>query len=245
MLVKTKKPRYLNHLKPQEIRSAIKENPLILIPLGTTEWHAPHLPVGVDSLLSQAICADLSAQAGCVIAPPLATGICRNLTASAGYFGTVETIRNETLTALLVDLGNGYAKLGFKTAAVITGHFENDHWSAIKMAIHSLSAIRMVMLGAYDFLADKVQELDSVEKTWPYATDHAAEWETSMMLHYYPHLVDMEQVPEKIILPMEDIPSYIHTRFPRRASPDYGKQLANATIQGGLRMINALLAEIE
>lgn len=237
------KSHHLNLLKPHEIRSAVKENSLILIPLGTTEWHASHLPLGVDSLLSQAICADLSAQAGCVIAPPLACGICRNLTPSAGYDGTVDTIRNETLTALLVDLGNGYAKLGFKTAVVLTGHFENDHWAAIEKAIRSLQSIRMVMLGAYDFLADRVQELDSVEKTWPFATDHAAEWETSMMLHYYPHLVDMDRAPDKIVLPMEDIPSYIHTRYPRRASLEYGKQLADATIEGGVRMITALLAE--
>ena len=236
--------RYLNHLKPQELKAIVQQNPLILIPLGTTEWHADHLPLGVDALLSQAICADISAQTGCVIAPPLAIGICRNLTVDAGYYGTLETIRNTTLTGLLVDLGHGYGKLGFKIAVVLTGHFENGHWAAIESAIESLKDIRMVMLGAYDFTADKVQELKSVEQTWPYATDHAAEWETSMMLHYYPELVDMDKAPEKIVLPMEDIPSYIHTRYPRRATKEYGDQLAEATISGGVRIIKDLLSGI-
>lgn len=235
---------YLNHLKPQEIKTISQEKPLILIPLGTTEWHADHLPVGVDHLLSTSICEELSEQTGCVIAPPLVTGICRNLIIEAGYFGTVETIRNSTLTDVLVDLGNGYAKLGFKIAVILTGHFENDHWAAIEKAINTLTGIRMLMLGAYDFTADRVQELDSVEETWPFATDHAAEWETSMMLHYYPDLVDMAKAPETIVLPMEDIPAYIHTRYPRRATREYGAQLAAATTQGGVRMINDLLAGI-
>ncbi len=238
-------PLSLNHLKPQELEAIIQENPLILIPLGTTEWHAGHLPLGVDALLSQAICADLSTRTGCVIAPPLTAGICRNLTAQAGYYGTLETIRDDTLTNLLIDLAHGYAKLGFKTAVILTGHFENDHWAAINKAIAALTGIQMVMRGAYDFIADKVQQLDSVEQTWPFATDHAAEWETSIMLHYYPDLVDMDQAPEKIVLDMADIPAYIHTRYPRRATAEYGHQLAAATIAGGVRVIKELLDGIE
>ena len=236
---------YLNHLKPHKLKTVVQKTPLILIPLGTTEWHADHLPLGVDSLLSQAICADLSAEIGCVVAPPLTVGICRNLTTDAGYYGTLETIRNSTLTSLLIDIGNGYAKLGVKMAVVLTGHFENDHWAAIEKAIADLQEISMVMLGAYDFIADKVQELDSVEHTWPYATDHAAEWETSMMLHYHPELVDMDKAPKKIVLPMEDIPSYIHTRYPRRATKEYGDQLATATILGGVKKIKTLLTAMD
>lgn len=236
---------HLNHLKPQEIKRIAKEKPLILIPLGTTEWHAAHLPVGVDSLLSQATCRDISTQTGCVVAPPIAFGVCRNLANEDGYFGTLDTIRVETLASLLIDLGNGYAKLGFKKAALFTGHFENDHWAAIEKAINTLTAIKMVMLSAHDFTKELVQELDSVEKTWPFATDHAAEWETSMMLHYYPELVDMSQAPETIELLMEEIPAYIRTRYPRRATAEYGQKLAEATTNGGVRMINDLLAAID
>jgi len=64
-----------------------------------------------------------------------------------------------------------------------------------------------------------------------------------MMLHYHPELVDMDQAPEKLVLPMEDIPSYIHTRYPRRATKEYGHKLAAATISGGVKMIKNLFAE--
>jgi creatinine amidohydrolase len=234
-------PILLADLRPPDLKTIAKKKPLILVPIGTTEWHADHLPVGVDNLLSQATCNDVSARTGCVVAPPVPFGICSNLNPENGYFGTVDTIQAETLTALLTDLGQSYAKMGFKKAVLFTGHSEPDHWEAINSAISRAKTIEMVMLSAFDFSKDKVQELDDVEKTWPFTGDHAAEWETSMMLHYYPELVDMTLAPETILLDMPDIPEYIQKRYPRRATKSYGKELAEAITAGGVVKINQLL----
>ena len=237
-------PLHLAELKPLDLKKIASEKPLILIPIGTTEWHSNHLPLGVDSLLSQATCNDISARIGCVVAPLLSCGISKNLDPEKGYFGTVDTILIETLTALLVDLGQGYAKMGFKKAVLFTGHGEVEHFNAIHSAISRLKTIEMIMLSAYSFTKDKIQELDTVEKTWPYALDHAAEWETSMMLHYYPELVNMCSAPETIELNMPGVPEYIRRRYPRRASQSYGQKLAEAVTSGGVRMINQLLNSI-
>jgi len=235
------KPVHLAELKPHELKKIALKKPLIMIPIGTTEWHADHLPLGVDSLLSQATCDDISAQTGCVVAPLVSFGVTRNLKPEKGYFGTVDTIKGETLTALLVDLGQGYAKMGFKKAVLFTGHGESDHWEAINSAISRSKKIEMVMLSAFDFTEDEIQELDDIEKTWPFAGDHAAEWETSMMLHYYPKFVGMRSAPETIELNMPGIPEYLHRRYPRRARQSYGSKLALAVTSGGVRMINQLL----
>jgi len=237
-------PIHLAKLKPLELKKIASGKPLILIPIGTTEWHSDHLPLGVDSLLSQATCDDISVRTGCVVAPLLSYGVARNLGPEKGFFGTVDTISSKTLTTLLVDLGQGYAKMGFKKAVLFTGHGEPDHWEAINSAISRSKTIEMIMLSAFDFTKDKIQELDDVEKTWPFAGDHAAEWETSMMLHYYPELVDMSSAPETIELNMPGIPEYIRRRYPRRASLSYGQELAEAVTSGGVRMINQLLDSI-
>ena len=237
-------PIHLAELKPYDLKEIAFQKPLILIPIGTTEWHANHLPLGVDSLLSQATCDDISSQTGCVVAPLLSYGICKNLKPEKGYFGTVDTINVETLTALLVDLGNGYAKMGFKKAVILTGHGETYHWEAIHSAMAKSKKIEMIMFSAYDFIKDRIQELNDIEKTWPFASDHAAEWETSMMLHYYPKFVDMGKAPETIELNMPGIPDYLHKRFPRRASQKYGNELSAAVISGGVKMINQLLVSL-
>ncbi len=236
---------HLAELKPNELKNIASKKPVILIPIGTTEWHADHLPLGVDSLLSQATCDDISAKTGCVVAPLLSYGICRNLKPEEGYFGTVDTISVKTLSGLLTDLGQGYAKMGFRIAVLLTGHGESDHWETINSAISKSKAIKMVMLSAYDFTKEKVRELDDIEKTWPFVTDHAAEWETSMMLHYYPNLVNMKEAPETIELRMPGIPEYLFKRFPRRANKNYGEELATATTSGGVKVINQLLDSLD
>jgi len=119
----------------------------------------------VDSLLSQITCDDISALTGCVVAPLLSYGISRNLKPENGYFGTVDTIRVETLVNLLVDLGASHAKMGFKMAVVISGHGETDHFKAINSAISDSKEIQLIMLSAYDFTKEMIEELDDVEKT--------------------------------------------------------------------------------
>lgn len=235
------KPVNLAELNPKSLKAIVAEKPLILIPIGTIEWHADHLPLGVDSLLSQATCDEISARVGCVVAPLVSCGICRNLTTEAGYFGSIDTIRKQTLADLLTDLLAGYAKMGFLKAVLLTGHFENEHWAAIKEAIENSGQIKTVMLSASDFCQNEIKETGDIADTWPYASDHAAEWETSMMLHYYPELVHMEEVPETIDLDMPGIPEYLYRRYPRRATREYGDELARVIAEGGEKAIMEIL----
>jgi creatinine amidohydrolase len=161
---------------PQDLARRVMKRPLILIPIGTVEWHADHLPLGVDSLLSVAICEEISHRTGCSVAPLLSYGICRDLQPERGFFGTVDTIREETLSSLVTDLLPGYAKMGFRKAILFSGHFETEHFSAITAGITKATSIQSLFLTALDLLKDKVQERKDVTRTWPYAGDHAAEW---------------------------------------------------------------------
>ena len=82
-------PKRLTDLRISEIKAIVAEKPLILIPIGTIEWHAGHLPLGVDTLITESVCEDISRGTGVVVAPTLACGISRNLQPEEGYFGTV------------------------------------------------------------------------------------------------------------------------------------------------------------
>jgi creatinine amidohydrolase len=227
---------------PPDILRRVAKKPLILIPIGTVEWHADHLPLGVDSLLSVAICEEISLRTGCIVAPLLSYGICRDLPPESGYFGTVDTIREYTLSNLVADLLQGYAKMGFQQAVLFSGHFETEHFSAIAEGIKKITSIQGTFLTAFDFIKNKVKELEDVTLTWPYAGDHAAEWETSMMLDFYPGLVHMENAPETIELDMPGLPEYIRRRYPRRASREYGRKLHQAVLAGGVKMVKKMLA---
>lgn len=233
----------LTDLRISQVKEIAAIKPLILIPIGTIEWHAGHLPLGVDTLLSEKVCEEISAGTGCIVAPTLACGISRNLDPETGYFGTVDTVAEETFTNLITELLRGYAKMGFKQAVLLSGHFETEHSNAITAGIEQVSEIKGYFMMPPQFCEHLIEELDDVEQTWPYASDHAAEWETSMMLHYFPEMVDMDNAPETVELPMPGIPAYIQKRFPRRATADYGKKLTDAIIPNGIKKINKLMAE--
>jgi creatinine amidohydrolase len=231
----------LLELSPGELSRRIIKKPLILIPIGTVEWHAAYLPLGVDSLLAQAIAEDISSRTRCVVAPLLPCGICRDLTPQAGYFGTLDTVREGTLSGLVTDLLLGYVKLGFRQTVFLSGHFEQEHYAAVIKGIQGVPLIKSVFLTAFDFIQDRVQELPDVTLTWPFAGDHAAEFETSLMMAYFPELVHLNKAPRTVELDMPGLPEYIRVRYPRRASRDYGLKLRHAVLAGGVKAVNELL----
>ena len=237
------KSRRLTDLRISEVKEIVSKKPLILIPIGTIEWHAGHLPLGVDTLITEKVCEQISCGTGVIVAPTLACGISRNLKPEDGYFGTVDTVAEETLTNLVAELLRGYAKMGFTRAVLMSGHFEPEHYNAITAGIEKVSEIKGYYMMPPDFCENLIEELDDVNETWPYASDHAAEWETSMMLHYFPEMVDMASAPETVELPMEGIPAYIRRRYPRRATAEYGHKLVEAIIPNGIKRINEMMAE--
>jgi creatinine amidohydrolase len=233
---------HLAEFRPQELQAHVASHPLVLVPIGTIEWHASHLPVGVDGLLSLAVCDALARRTGCVVAPPIWYGVCRDLAPQDGYYGTINTISEATLENLVADVLLGLSQLGFKVAVLLSGHFEMEHFGPIERAMQG-APMAVHFLTESEFVQDMVQPAEDVEQAWPFAGDHAGEFETSLMLHRYPELVEMADAPETVHLDMEGLPPYIRKRYPRRASADYGRELHEQIVQAGEKRIRAILSE--
>ncbi|UCG36946.1 MAG: creatininase family protein, partial [Candidatus Bathyarchaeota archaeon] len=61
-------------LTPSEFQDRLEKAPIAYLPLGTLEWHGLHLPLGTDSLQSQAFFIKLAQRAGGIVLPPLFLG---------------------------------------------------------------------------------------------------------------------------------------------------------------------------
>ncbi|TAK70459.1 MAG: mycofactocin biosynthesis peptidyl-dipeptidase MftE [Actinomycetota bacterium] len=76
---------------------------LLLVPVGSTEQHGPHLPLATDTLIAVALAQRVAAagRAGCLVAPALSYGASGE---HAGFAGTL-SIGTAATTQLLVELG--------------------------------------------------------------------------------------------------------------------------------------------
>jgi creatinine amidohydrolase len=62
-------------MTPGAVRERLKERPGMVVPVGTTEQHGPHLPLGCDTIIVEHLADDLSAEFGILRAPTVEYGV--------------------------------------------------------------------------------------------------------------------------------------------------------------------------
>jgi creatinine amidohydrolase len=180
-------------LTAADLRDKARADAVVLLPVGSMEQHGPHLPVGVDTFLSEGVArATAEAIAGemqIVVAPTLWCGMAEHHMALGGTF----TFDIPTYRAVLLCLLSSLARHGFRRVLIINGHGGNIH--ALAAFVPDLTretglAVRVVT--PYDpakpAMAKILEDQDGVH--------HACEAETSMMMVIAPGTVRRDKLPE-------------------------------------------------
>ena len=176
---------FVPHMPRQEVARCIEAYPVAILPLGSTEQHGHHLPLGTDTLLAEDLARRVSDQTGALVFPALPFGyswVWRDIA------GTV-TLPQSPYKDTLVDLVRSIARHGIRLLVFINGHEANN--ASIKYAIREAQdETDMKLLGMfYPGLAKTYAEHIESE-TWG-GMFHACEFETSLMLAAHPDLVDI------------------------------------------------------
>lgn len=161
---------------------------LAILPWGATEPHNLHLPYLTDCLLSHAIAVDALQQAlekndihGMVL-PPVFMG-----SQNPGQRELLFCIhsRYETQKAILTDIVASLFHQGIRKMVIINGHGGNNFKNMIRDLAVDFPEFLMATTEWFSIVppGEFFEEKD----------DHAGELETSVMLHYHPELVCLEQ----------------------------------------------------
>jgi creatinine amidohydrolase len=167
-------------LKPGELEAIVRERPLAWIPVGTLEWHGPHLPVGLDALKAHAICMRAAERAGGVVLP-------------ASYFSILGmnfpwTFKYNPLafTHLMMSTLRRLRRNGVRVMIIVTGHYPVEQ-------VLLLIGIAHAFMAATGAVVVAVPEFAMAPETG-YWGDHAAKWETSIMMELFPELVGQKEM---------------------------------------------------
>jgi len=160
----------------------------VIIPVGATEQHGPHLPLAVDTQICEAVALGVSALTGVPVVPPL----CYGVSASHGDFGGTISLRPETMICVVQDVIDSLYDRGVRQFVLLNGHIWNNgvlDVSAEKLRVRHRDA-RVRALGYVTMYPGP--EVDGHVR-YGRALMHANFFETSVMLHLYPGLVRMDR----------------------------------------------------
>src|SRR6476620_3561673 len=112
-------------LTAADLRAKAQAGAIVVLPVASMEQHGPHLPVGVDTFLCEAVCKAGAALAAedvpVVVAPTLWCGMAEHHMAYGGTF----TFDIPTYRAVLLAFLKSIERHGFKRAFIINGHGGN------------------------------------------------------------------------------------------------------------------------
>lgn len=174
----------IEEITSTDFLEGLEKTQTVLIPVGATEGHGAHLPLGTDSFQALDVCKRLAEQRALFVAPLISYGVCR----STGQHPGTLSIRTETLKCLMIDIVEALYRQGLRNFVVLSGHAGGTHNAVLidagEALLNLLPEAKIAVVTEYDLVAG---EGDGLVET--VGDSHAGEIETSRILATRPHLV--------------------------------------------------------
>jgi len=171
----------------------------VILPWGAIEPHNYHMPYLTDCILSKdialesAILAYEKSKVTCMVLPPIYLG-----SQNPGQWNLPFCIHtnSETQKYILSDIVTSLSLQGFNKLVIINGHGGNT----FKPMIRDLAVVHpnfyIIVVNWYDFVPKKGFFEEDPD-------DHAGEQETSVMMHYHPELINLNEAGDGATKPMK------------------------------------------
>ena len=194
-------------LRPREFAQRIAQAPIAYLPLGTLEWHGLHLPLGSDGLQSRGLFCEMARRIGGIVLPMLFLGPDKEMAGDGiTYYGmdfcyrpegesprqlpgSAYRVSDDFFFQLLDNIMAQLKRAGFK---IVVAHGHGPSYKAFRNHMPLFEEKYGLTLISAKF----------PEAVHGFQDDHAAANETSIMMHFHPHLVDMNELdPDPNVLP--------------------------------------------
>lgn len=173
----------------EEVRDLERERAVALLPVGAVEAHGPHLPLGTDCLIAEAMAhagAELlhASELQAVILPTLQY---TSASFAAAFPGTV-SLSPQAVAATVADIARSLARHGLANLAIANAHLDPVHLGALRRAVDALDADAVPLRVVFPDLTRKPWALRLTEEFRSGAC-HAGRYEGSILLACRPEMV--------------------------------------------------------
>lgn len=248
----------LDEMTWRDVAAATAETSTLLLPVGATEQHGHHLPLGVDTRMPTALAERVAERVPALVAPAIPYGVSSHHTFKPGTF----SVGSETFRRYVRDVARSAADWGIEHVLLVNGHYLAQD-PELEIVVRDLreDGIRAFHVPLIDVFADAAAEVRDSDVTF-----HASEFETSLMLELFPDQVRMDEA-EAVDPPAESLPLTAYDALgdnrvgwaltaddmdgltptgnlgdPTSATREKGRALADETVENVVTLVRALEA---
>ncbi len=179
----------MKEMTPGAVRAQLLERPGLVVPVGTTEQHGPHLPLGCDTIIVEHLADDLSAGFGILRAPTVEYGV----HAPTHAFPGGATLRRRTLHRVMNELIESWEHgAGVREFVILTAQASEAHLEALSTIRTDEATVQVMDVFSLDFGS-------LLER--PGAPIQGGELDTSLLLYLAPDVVRMDLAQDFAITP--------------------------------------------
>lgn len=192
------RPFTLAEMTWRDVEAALEETTTLLVPVGSTEQHGHHMPLGVDVMMPEAICERVGEESDCLIAPPVWYGVSPHHTYKPGTF----TVGSETFQRYVFDICASASEWGVENILLLNGHYlaQDPELEVVVRELRTKKDVQAFQVPLVSVFEDAAADVRTTDVSF-----HASEFETSFMLSLFPDLVRMDEA-ERTDPPADSLP---------------------------------------
>ena len=157
-----------------EAQAILKDVDTVILPVGSTEQHGPHCPLGTDHITAEAVAVTIGDRVGLPVLPVVAVGVSSHHRQFPGTLWAPPHVFRDYIKAIILSVSSH----GPRKFLIVNGHGGNT--ASLKEVAEDMRSDENIFI--------------AVANAFPAKLDgHAGEDETSVMLHLRPELVKMKK----------------------------------------------------
>lgn len=208
-----------------------------VLPVGATEFHGDHLPFATDTIAAETLAHRFAWEIGsAVVLPPVSYGMSLHML----NWPWSLSLRPETLTNVIIDIGESLWKNDITRLLVVTAHDGNPPCAEnAARELNDRHGMAVALFGGWQGMAQRLlagTEFESDE-------DHGGRSEMSMTLYAAPQLAHPERAVD---LPVQNATEPVNVRgpFSNVVPHGYSGAPSQGSAQEGEAIVNAIAAVV-